>query len=241
MNTKIICGYCEEVLPTLPTPRMVWLDPPDGIGKRYGVCEDRYDHYDQQLMKWTLNAIHANSDIVWISHRPQSLYMLQSYAYSELGLEDRLFIWRYTFGQHCNHDCGHGYRPILRLSKSDVVWNVDAIRVESERQRLGDKRADPRGRVPDDVFEFPRVCGTFKERCAYHPTQHPIALMKRVVAMSCKPGETAVDMFGGTFSMAKACVELGVSSTSIEIDPYYCEQGALALGLKQTSPTTWEN
>jgi hypothetical protein len=69
-----------------------------------------------------------------------------------------------------------------------VRWHTDAIRVPSARMKHGDKRADRRGRVPDDIWEFPRVCGNYAERRQWAVTQHPEALIERLVRMSCRPG-----------------------------------------------------
>ena len=100
----------------------------------------------------------------------------------------------------------------------------DAIRVESARQKMGDKRADPRGRVPDDVWEFPRVCGTFHERKKWHPNQHPKDLLRRMVLFSTKPGDLVVDLFAGTGNMLEVCKELDRDCIGIELSEFYCDK-----------------
>jgi len=89
----------------------------------------------------------------------------------------REIIWRYTFGQHNNHDSTGGYRPMIRISDPEAKLYPDAIRVESWRQKHSDPRANPNGRVPDAVWEFPRVVGNAKERVKWAVTQHPQKLM----------------------------------------------------------------
>jgi len=101
----------------------------------------------------------------------------------------------------------------------------DAIRVPSARQlKYNDKRANPKGRVPDDVWEFSRVCGTFKERRRWHPNQHPEALIERVVKFSTAPGDLVIDMFAGTGTVNRVCKRLGRPCIGIEISEFYCEQ-----------------
>ncbi|MEM5834184.1 MAG: hypothetical protein QXH68_02160, partial [Candidatus Aenigmatarchaeota archaeon] len=54
-----------------------------------------------------------------------------------------------------------------------------------------DKRANPLGRIPDDVWCFSRVCGTFKERIADHSCQMPETILERII-----PGDIVLDPFG---------------------------------------------
>ena len=63
---------------------------------------------------------------------------------------------------HTDH-MGNNHRPLWRLMhKNTAVLYPDQIRVPSWRQENGDKRADPRGRVPGDVFDFTRVTWELK-------------------------------------------------------------------------------
>jgi DNA modification methylase len=234
-TNRIICGDCLKVLGTLPAARMIFADPPDNLGMKYNGYRDRLrkNEYRKWLYGVIVTARFHDPGVFWLSH----YYTYQQDVWSSIGnggdSEARMFYWRYTFGQHRHTDCGNGYRPIMRLSPSNVKWNTDAIRVPSARTRAGDKRADPRGRVPDDVWEFPRVCGTFKERRKWAVTQHPEALMERMVKMSCGPGDVVIDMFAHSFTTARVCRRLGIDCISIEISDYYCRKGAKELGVKE--------
>jgi len=86
----------------------------------------------------------------------------------------------------------------------------ESIYVPSARQeKYGDKRANPKGKMPSNLWEFPRVCGTFKEKRAWHETQHPEALIKRIILGHSKPGDTVLDAFIGSGTTAIVCNELG--------------------------------
>lgn len=220
---KVICGDCLKILPTLPRARTIFADPPDNLGLRYNGFTDRNPDY----VNWLVSVVYAALDhepvVFWLSHYYKHTIPLLARLCPVYGWDIRQFIWRFTFGQHQQRDCGNGYRPILRFSRPETTWNTDDIRVPSARQeRYGDKRADPRGRVPDDVWDFSRVCGTFHERRAWHPTQHPEALIERIVRMS---GGPVIDLFGGTFTTARVCQRLGVDCTSIEISEEYFARG----------------
>ena len=216
------------MLPKLPNVRMIFADPPDNLGVKYEGFEDKLwqPDYDRWLFS-VMTMATKTSDICWVSHHSKYNRLVQSWLpllnYQER--KYRAFIWRFTFGQHNNNDCGYGYRPLLRIMKPDTKLYPDAIRVPSKRQTVyNDKRANPAGRVPDDVWEFPRVCGTFKERRKWHPNQHPEDLIERMVKFSCKPGDHVIDLFAGTGTTLRVCKRLGIDCTGIEISKYYCEK-----------------
>lgn len=238
-RTWIIQGDCLDVLRRLPPARMVFLDPPDNLGVPYEGFTDRRPALDYYA--WLCHVAHwatERAPIVWLSHYYRHTpLLLQELPYYVRTNEIRLFLWRYTFGQHQQKDCGNGYRPILRLSHCDVIWKTDAIRVPSARQKNGDKRADPRGRVPDDVWEFSRVCGTFKERRSWAQNQHPEALLERIVKLSCQSGDLVIDAFGHSFTTARVCRRLNIDCVSVEISPNYCLHGAAELGTDVILPT----
>jgi site-specific DNA-methyltransferase (adenine-specific) len=223
MMNKLICGDCLEVLPTLPKAKMIWADPPDNLGVKYVGVSDKRKGYLGWLSA-VMRAGATNSDVFWLSYYYKyQMNVLNIASRSKLSRPHRQFIWRFTFGQHRHTDCGNGYRPILRLMRPGAKLYPDAIRVESARQKMGDKRADPRGRVPDDVWEFPRVCGTHKERKKWIPNQHPKDLLRRMVLFSTEPGDLVIDMFAGSGNMLEVCYELKRDCIGIDISSTYCK------------------
>jgi site-specific DNA-methyltransferase (adenine-specific) len=149
------------------------------------------------------------------------IYNLQQQALPTLKV--KTFIWRFTFGQHNKNDCGSGFRFLVRMTRTSAKIRPDNIREMSERQRIGDKRASDAGRVPDDVWEFPRVVGNAYERKSWHPTQHPEALMQRIICFSTDPGDKVLDLYSGTGTTLRVCKRIGRDCTGIEIDPLYCK------------------
>ena len=64
---------------------------------------------------------------------------------------------------------------------SEIDDELAAVTVPSARQeKYGDRRASPGGKIMGDVWEVPRVCGTFKERVKGVPTQLPSELVRRI-------------------------------------------------------------
>ena len=232
---QIIQGDCLEILHDLPKAKMVFADPPDNLGVDYVGYDDNTPRYYNWLYNLTFDAV-VQSEIAWISfHSMHNLSFMSGLGYFQRDYKTKLFIWRFSFGQHRQNDCGNGYRPIIRIMRLGAKIYPNAIREPSARlKKYKDKRANPDGRIPDDVWEFPRVCGTFKERRKWFPNQHPEALMERIVKLSCKKGDTVIDMFGGSGTTLRVCLKLGIGCTLIEISPFYCQKISEETGVKVT-------
>jgi site-specific DNA-methyltransferase (adenine-specific) len=156
-------------------------------------------------------------------------------------------VWHYTFGQHQEGKLTRSHAHLLCYHKDPEAhaWHPDAIRVPSARQRLyKDKRANPKGRVPDDTWilrpqeapegwfagesdtwHVPRVNGTFKERVDWHKCQMPEALLARIVRGWSDPGDLVLDPFSGTASTLLVAKKLGRRWAGIELSEDYAKRG----------------
>lgn len=237
---QIICGDALEVLPNLPRAQMIFADPPDNIGLKYdGGNGDKLSVADYR--KWLSHSIAkavALAPVQWWSinaqHADWASLFIHSFFRCTGGVAkyvERRFIWCFTFGQHRETDCGNNYRPIFRVAPKDFKWHTDRIRIPSERQRRGDKRANPKGRVPGDVWGGPadipglcRIQGNNKERRKWHPTQHPEKLIERMVLMSTDEGDLIIDPFLGTGTTMRVCQRLNRRCIGIDISKIYCQK-----------------
>lgn len=234
MNHTLIQGDCMDVLPTLGNFACGFLDPPDALGLTLnGYCEQPRDGY----MNWLANIVTKtipHCGITWLSYNIIWDLAVKHWAHDygfHPEIEIKPFVWIYTFGQNCQTDCGPGHRPILRFRHKDAPLYPDHIRTPSWRLLNGDKRADPRGRVPLDVFNFPRIVGNAKERRPYHPTQHPEGLIERAIKLSTCEGDNVLDLFSGTGTAIRVCKRISRNTTSVELNPAYCDEIAKEHGL----------
>ena len=81
-------------------------------------------------------------------------------------------IWHYTFGQNTKAKFARSHAHLFYLTRTrkDFTFNDMAVRIPSARQTTyADRRANPKGKIPDDVWSFSRVCGTFNERVGVAP------------------------------------------------------------------------
>ncbi len=228
MIHNLIHANCVDYLnPPKNCWTTIFADPPDNIGLKYKSYKDRLsDEVYVNMLKTWLNLFIFRAQTVWFSYNSKWTFeigkIVSDMLYCMPGLEAKPCVQVFTFGQHNQHDLGNNHRPLLRLRWSDAPLYPDAIRVPSWRQTHGDKRADPRGRVPGDVFDIPRVTGNSKERRKWHPTQLKEALVERCLRLTTAEGETVLDPFAGTGTTLRVCKQLNLNCTLIECDSFYC-------------------
>ncbi len=227
---KIICGDCIEVLGRVSEPfaDLIFADPPFNIGYKYDKYYDKVK--SKNYIAWTKEWMSACKRVL----KPRGSFYIaigDDYAANvkviadELGLVMRNWIiWHYTFGQQLKRKFARAHTHILYLVNDgrNFTFNADAIRVISDRQKVyKDRRANPEGKMPDDVWnEYPRICGTFEERTGF-PCQMPESLLSRIIRVSSNEGDWVLDPFGGSGTTAVAAHKLNRLYTAIEISENY--------------------
>lgn len=228
----VIQGDCANIIPDLPHHEMVFLDPPDNIGLNYGSNYHAYrdqKHWTEYFrdLKHILQAIRwrLKPHTTWFSFNARWLPQMGTVVQSVWPASHiKPCVQTFTFGQHSQATFGNNYRPLWRMTEEEAPFYADQIRVPSWRTLHDDKRADPRGRVPGDVFDFPRVVGNSRQRRAWHPTQLNEGLVERCILSCTKPGDWVLDPMAGTGTVGRVCNRLGRNCTLIEIDPEYCRK-----------------
>lgn len=108
-------------------------------------------------------------------------------------------------------------------NKKNFIFNFKDIRVPSARQLVyKDRRANPTGKLPDDVWQFSRVCGTFKERIKEQPNQMPEILLERIIKASSNEEDIVLDAFCGSGTTLVAAKKLnrkyiGIDNSKIAV------------------------
>ena len=207
---------------------LIFADPPFNIGIKYDIYNDNmsYEEYYEWSNRWI-------KECYRILKRRGSIYIAIgdefageiSIILKKTGFYFRNWIiWYYTFGQNQRKKFNRAHTHILYFTKDKehFVFNDKDIRIPSARQTVyRDKRANPIGKIPDDVWEFSRVCGTFKERIGHHPCQMPEDLLDRIIRTSSNIGDIVLDPFGGTGTTSAIAKKLGRKYITIEISKKY--------------------
>jgi site-specific DNA-methyltransferase (adenine-specific) len=229
---KVYLGDCIEVMKTLPDKSidLIFADPPFNIGIKYDVYNDNmsYEEYYQWSEKWIQETYRLLKDngSMYIAIGDEFAAEI-NIILKRTGFYFRNWIiWYYTFGQNQKKKFNRSHTHILYFTKDKkrFVFNDKDIRVPSARQLIyKDKRANPIGKIPDDVWQFSRVCGTFKERIEKHPCQMPESLLELIIKASSNKGDLVLDPFGGTGTTAAAAKKLNRNFITIEISKEYYE------------------
>jgi DNA modification methylase len=232
MNATITTGDCIEHLGAMPpgSVNLVVADPPYNVGIDYGDGERADRLPDAAYIEWARQWINAAARVL----APDGAIWVicgQEYAGDhQVAMRDAGLHWRNTvtwvesFGVNCRRKFNRTSRPMFYATKHPrrFTFNVQALTTPSARQiKYGDKRANPAGKVLDDVWTISRVCGTFRERVAGVPTQLPLALVRRVVLGLTRPGDLVVDPFTGSGTTGLVCIEHGRRFHGIELRERY--------------------
>ncbi len=230
---RIICGDCIEILSKAREPfaDLIFADPPFNIGYKYDKYHDKIE--SKNYIDWTKDWMGVCMKVL----KPSGSFYIaigDEYAANvkviadELGLVMRNWlIWHYTFGQQMKNKFARSHTHIFYFVKDKNNFtfnNEDDARVISDRQKkYKDKRANPVGKMPDDVWdEYPRVCGTFKERVDF-PCQMPESILGRIIRVSSREGDWILDPFSGSGTTAVKAAQSKRSYTGIEVSATYAK------------------
>jgi site-specific DNA-methyltransferase (adenine-specific) len=243
---EIICGDCVKVLGEVKEPfaDLIFADPPFNIGYKYDKYHDKKE--SNNYIAWTKDWMTVCKKVL----KPTGSFYIaigDDYAANvkiiadELGLFMRNWIiWHYTFGQQTKSKFARSHTHIFYFVKDEknFTFNDATVRVPSARQLVyEDKRANPAGKMPDDVWDgFSRVCGTFKERAGWHPCQMPEKLLMRIILASSNEGDWVLDPFSGSGTTAVVASNLGRRYTGIEISKKYVKESQKRIDNSKDKP-----
>ena len=243
---------CVEGLKELPegVVDLAFADPPFNIGYEYDVYRDKLaaEHYLDWCRQWTAEVVRVlkPQGTFWLAIGDEYAAELKVMLQREHGLACRSWVvWYYTFGVHCKSKFSRSHAHLFHMVKDadHFTFNADAVRVPSARALVyGDRRADPKGRMPDDTWilrpqdipksfqaeedtwYFPRVCGTFKERAGWHGCQMPEQLLGRIIRACSNENELVLDPFGGSGTTLAVAKKLGRRYLGFELSAEYAQR-----------------
>lgn len=251
-TSGLTTGDCIAQMEQLPEGSidLAFADPPFNIGYKYDVYDDRrtVDEYLTWSEAWMaqVHRVLKPTGAFWLAIGDEFAAELKVLATRTLGFHCRNWVvWYYTFGVHCKSKFTRSHAHIFYFTKDakKFTFNDMEIRVPSARMLVyGDKRANPKGRVPDDTWilrpqdapesfsseedtwYFPRVAGTFKERAGFHGCQMPEQLLGRIIKSCSNEGEIVMDPFAGSGSTLITAKKLGRKFLGYELSEDYAQQ-----------------
>jgi len=212
--------------------RVVLADPPYNIGVDYAgdgsgdrLPDSKYRLLCQKALRHHARVLAPGGTCWWVVPAGH-LEWLGPMMESAIGPRLYLIVWEEAFAQYQRHDLTSDFRLIVvhANDRGPVYRDMDAIRVRSVRQDMGDKRADPQGRVPGRVWRFRRLQGTSTDRVGWHPAQLPPELLQRIVLGWSARGDLVVDGFAGSGSLGVECLRMGRRFVGLERSAEYVKK-----------------
>jgi site-specific DNA-methyltransferase (adenine-specific) len=227
LGCSIILGDCCETLANLKaaSARLVFADPPYNIGVDYGdgpaadrLSDSRYLDWCENWMKQAQRVLSADGSF-WVLIGDE--YAAEfGIILKRIGFTRRAWVkWYETFGVNCANNFNRCSRHLFYCVKDAkrFVFHGEAVNRPSDRQtKYADARANPGGKIWDDVWQIPRLVGTAKERIPDFPTQLPLALLRPIIGCASDPDDLVIDPFCGSGTTGAACLELGRHFLGIE-------------------------
>ena len=196
---------------------LIIADPPYNIGIKYkddptGDALDPASYFSmvENAMTYAHRNLVAGGTLAWIcpSHHGPAVWALLLKLGFHL-VNDCPVIWHERFAQYQGNRgrLTPDYRLIFLAKVPGIPLDfLDNIREPSVRQQMGDKRADPRGRIPGMVWTIRRLQGTSTSRSGIGPTELPPELLDRLILGFSRPGSRIGDLFAGTGSAWLAAI-----------------------------------
>lgn len=231
LNVDVYKGL-DSIAMEWPKARLIFADPPYNIGIDYGngVKADllKPDRYMAWVNGWITRAIDCLTPdgSLWVmigdEYAAEYGVLLKS-----KGLTIRNWIkWYETFGVNCANKFNRTSRHIFYCVRdpNNFVFNSDPVSRPSDRQtKYNDKRANPAGKIWDDVWMIPRLTQSCNERIPQFPTQLPLDLVSAIVECASMPGDLVVDPFNGSGTTGAASLTSGRKYIGIELNEHFAD------------------
>ena len=210
---------------------LIFADPPFNIDYQYGTGEYQdkrgYTEYLDWCDSWLLECYRVlkPSGSLWLAIGDKLAAELKIAACNAGFIERNWIIWAYNFGVNCTNNYSLCHTHLLYFVKSSEFY-FNPTRIPSDRQeKYSDDRADPRGKIPPNMWFFPRICGTFQEREGWHPCQMPLSILRRIIGDCCPLEGFVLDPFAGSATTLCAAKELGRNALGFESSDNFASRG----------------
>ncbi len=134
-------------------------------------------------------------------------------------------IWAYDYGARSKKKWPAKHDNILWYAKDpeNYIFNFDQMeRIPYMAPGLVSKEKASRGKTPTDVWWHTIVPTNGREKTGY-PTQKPLGIMRRLVRVHSRPGDTLLDCFAGSGTLGACADEEGREFVLIDNNPQAME------------------
>lgn len=243
-SARLLKGECVATMSAMASEAvdLIVTSPPYmNIGMPYGDDFQSIEDYVEFSRQWITTAARVlkPGGSMWINvgmHKagPNSRVPLTYYLFPLIAATGLTFVQEIVWDRRAQQNTTQRFATRserwLYLVKPGVLkggrgrpkvihptFNLDDVRRPSTSK---DKRNNPAGANPADIWEFTQVHGTAKERTE-HPCPFPQAMIERIVLACSNLGDVVLDPFAGSGTTGAAAMAHGRSSVMIEREPTY--------------------
>lgn len=218
---------CMDILPLIPdkSVQLIIIDPPyfevKGEFDFVFESETKYLEFIEDVLKESKRVLKDNGSLFLYCSQEMGAYidlMLRKY----FSIKNRL-IWYRSGGISPRKKFKVSHEPLF-YCVNDIdnhKWNLNDIRVKSIYADK-DKRLNPLGKSPDDVWYIPNLVGKKTEKVD-HPTQKPLEICDRIIKCSTDEKDIILIPFAGSGSELVKSKELNRRFIGIEKEVKYYE------------------
>jgi DNA modification methylase len=213
--------------------RLCYIDPPFATKREFSDKQGVFAYADKvagsefiEFVRERLVLIHdllADNGTLFVHLDSKKVHYIKIVLDEIFGPESfrNELVWYYRSMSNVKKDFARKHDTILRYTKSSsFIFNIDLIRDPYDEKTLkryesdvvfpgGYKaKANPLGKVPDDVLIIPPVRNVSSENSNY-PTQKPMALLEKFVLSSSNEGDIVLDCFSGSGSTLRTAERFG--------------------------------
>ena len=130
-------------------------------------------------------------------------------------------VWAYDYGARSRTRWSPKHDNILWYAKDPARYTFDldaADRIPYMAPRLVGAEKVARGKTPTDTWWHTIVSPNGKEKTGY-PTQKPLGVIERIVAVHSRPGDELLDFFAGSGTLGAAAARLGRNAVLVDDNP----------------------
>lgn len=213
--------------------QLVVCDPPYNLD----IAQwDAFDHYIDWAAQWLAHIPRILTDtgnlvifggIQFQDEKGGDLLEILHYLRHRSSLRFvNLIVWYYKSGMSAHRFFANRHEEIAWFAKTKAyTFNLDSVRIpydqKTKSQYLKDTRLNPAtvelGKNPTNVWQIPRLIANAKERVG-HPTQKPVAVIRRLILALSNPGDIVLDFFAGSGTTTRVCIEENRHSIASDID-----------------------
>jgi DNA modification methylase len=244
-NHKLLCGDSTnaadlEKLEALQAASVIYCDPPYNIGLSYhkgikgnsnkktytnNVFSDNMK--DADYLEWVKKTIAcallvSKKDVhVFYWCDPKYIGLIQA-AFQQSKIKNKsVCFW-----------LKNQFNPVIQMAFNRVIepcvyGTIGKPRLNTNITNLSEiLNQDVTGRnIHESVLDITDLWMAHRDKTNdyVHPTQKPITLHEKPLKRCSAPGDTVVDLFGGSGSTLISCEQLGRKALLIERDPVFCD------------------